>query len=93
MCPYLSVWTCPLGMDCGGRMSQVDRVAGSLNTSKHTHTHVCLLARRQAHRKCPCGCQPPPIVWHTGEEWEEGEGRCRGTECGVGGEVGTQKEE
>lgn len=24
----------------GGEMSQVDRVAGSVNTSKHTHTHT-----------------------------------------------------
>lgn len=49
-------------------MSQVDRVAGSLNTSKRTHTHICtqsvLLARQQPHRNIPVGAgqTPPPIV-------------------------------
>lgn len=74
---------------------QSGRVTEHIKTHTHSHTRahtlVCLLAWRQAHRKCPCGCQPPPIVWHTGEEWEEGEGRRRGTARGVGGEVGTQK--
>lgn len=34
------VWLCPAGSDSGGRMSQVDEVAGSLNTSKHTRMHA-----------------------------------------------------
>lgn len=78
VCPCVCVWLCPLGSDCGGRMSQVDRVAGSLNTSKtHTQTdtglctHSLPAGSTAATQKCPCGCQPaapphlpthPPIV-------------------------------
>lgn len=57
VCPYLSVWTCPLGMDCGGRMSQVDRVAGSLNTSKHTHTSAFWPGGRHT-ESVPVGASP-----------------------------------
>jgi len=57
------VWVCMGGFipwdQTGGRMSQVDRVAGSLNTSKsHTHTHT------HERRNIPVGAtrRPPLIV-------------------------------
>lgn len=94
VCLYSSVWLCFLGSDCGCRMSQGDSVAGSLHTSKDTHTHARIYTHMHA-KKNPCGYQSAAPTYciprwnHTRKEQKEGESK--GIESGVRGEVGTQK--
>lgn len=78
---------CPVGSDGAGRMSQVEAVEGSLNTSKHTHT-VCLLASQQPHWGIPLGASQPdapayymPTSNHVSKRLQKEEKK--GAECGL----------
>lgn len=59
---------CPVGSDCGRRMSQVDRVEGSLNTSKHLHTHAA--THSQPNRQIPVGYPPHYFFPNTINRWK-----------------------